>query len=555
VNRTEHREAFRRGGGRTLAIDPKALGFEWFFGSDKQSDPEIAGDTAIVKVIGPLEHHRSWFFESYDELVERMGAAFRSGAKRVLLSMDSPGGVVSGLFDTCRELRRLADESGKPYDVYVDGQCCSAAMAIACSADRILTPEEAVLGSIGVIAELENEVEAAEKYGVRFTLITSGARKADGHPMAPVTEEMVAAIQSSVDYEAGLFWAWVSERRSVPVETIKSFEAGIFHGQQAIDAKLADGIATYSGALAMVAKAPAGNGDETPGGAASRNARNNTMAKTAKESLDEARKLLGDAASDDSEEGRRARKMLDAADTDAAEGEEDNEEDPPADHQEPDGDEGEDEGEEDEAEDDAEDSEADDDAEGDDEASSAEDSDSDTDAKRAKKCEDDAKKAEDDAKKADTDAKKAAKAGKSKAALAAMNRRDKLNAKARGLRRAADQYRSNAAVHARLAKLERAPRTPAPSSGNRNMPQNPAVAGLKSRGKTGAGQGKPPASNNVRPISSVPKSMLRAAGLIRQTDQTIVHHTDGAISLGALSPEQAKARKAQLAEEQKGLVG
>ena len=225
-----------------------------------------------------------------------------------------------------------------------------------------------------------------------------------------------------------------------------------------------------------------------------------------KKSLEDARKMLGEIAAEDSDEGRRARKMLDEADADEEE---------PADKkddEEPDGDEG-------EGDEDGDDAEDDSDGDGATAASAtaAEGDDEGDDAKRADSEEASAKKAEDDAAKAedesDGEARKAAKAkalaeSKSHAAAAL-----KLRNKAKSLRKAAAQhrsnaklYRSNAAVHARLKAVET-------RTGKRvatSLPTNPSVAALGAKGTTGKGQAN---KSNVLSLAKVDPQFRAAARL------------------------------------------
>src|SRR5262245_17775725 len=58
-----------------------------------------SGTVAIVRISGPLMHHRDCFFDSYDAIRARVTLALASDAHAVALLIDSPGGVVSGAFD------------------------------------------------------------------------------------------------------------------------------------------------------------------------------------------------------------------------------------------------------------------------------------------------------------------------------------------------------------------------------------------------------------------------------------------------------------------------
>lgn len=546
-----------------LAIDPKALDIDWSFEGPPQAEPELLGDIALVHIRGPMTHHCEWWFESYDEIVERMRQAFYSEASRcVFVEGDTPGGDVSGLFDTAAEFDRLQEETGKSLYWYVDGQTCSAGVALSTTArGGIFVPPEGVYGSIGVIAEIQNHREAAERYGVKTFLVTSGKCKADGHPMAEVTEEMLERIQEGVNYEANIFWNWVAEHRGVDVEAVQALEAGVVRGQQAIDAGLCDELATFSGALQMVAgaeltDAPEGAeqaGDEmsakTLTASANRALPSSQGAAASKKSIDDARKLLGEIASDNSDEGRRARKMLDAADGDG-------EEPPPKDKEEPDGDEGEDEADDDSAEDEEDDDEASASAA----ASSASSAEGDSDdAKKAEseeasaaKCEDDAKKAEAEAGDEDAKALKAKAIGDVKSHMAnavrLRKRAKSLVASAARHRSNASLYRSNAAVHARLAKVEASTGKRIPTS----LPRSPAAAAIGATGTRGEAQGQNKSKKDG--IASLPREVLAKAGIIGNANKA-VERKNGGLYLNVVSTAEAQKRRDELTAQRAKLEG
>lgn len=328
---------------RPMAIAATALGAEYeqtASPAPTQSTAADAAGVAIVDICGPLTHHADPWFDCYDAIRERVAAALASRARSVMLRIDSPGGEVSGCFETARTIRQMAESAGKPLISYVDAQACSAAYALACAAPTIVSVEEGVTGSIGVIAELWDVTAADAAAGVAVSLVTSGARKADGHEHAPVTDEVRSAVQAHVDDEAAIFWRWVSVSRGLPESDIQALQASHYHGAEALSRGLIDAVGGFDVALAMVASADSA--------AANRGEGSNSMAKMG-ESI---RKLLLDAAAEDSDEGRSAKRALEAWDK-AEEPEE-----KPKDDKEPDGDEGAD----DESDSDAADEESDSDA-------------------------------------------------------------------------------------------------------------------------------------------------------------------------------------------------
>ena len=162
--------------------------------------------------------------------------------KAVVLCLDSPGGVVAGLQETAKAIRRAADEAAIPIYAYINEMATSAAYALACSCDELYLPASGIAGSIGVISTMADQSAADAKAGIRVVTLTSGARKADGHPHVPISDEAIDVEQERVDALARQFFRHVSARRGLSVPKIASYEAGIFLGRGAVDVGLVDAV-------------------------------------------------------------------------------------------------------------------------------------------------------------------------------------------------------------------------------------------------------------------------------------------------------------------------
>jgi signal peptide peptidase SppA len=222
-----------------LAIHPKAL--DVMFAVNDERDIEKHGTTAIVCISGPLEHHRSLFWDSYDDIVERLEEAFADDeVTSVVMCIDSPGGDAAGATEAHRKIQRLKKQHGKKLFAYSDESMYSAAYAIGSAADEIWVPETGGVGSVGVICALMDRTEQNKKLGVNVMLLTTGARKADSSPDREITEDVVNAIQSRVDYLGDVFFGVVAKSRGLSLKKVAALEADCFMGQAAIDSGLAD---------------------------------------------------------------------------------------------------------------------------------------------------------------------------------------------------------------------------------------------------------------------------------------------------------------------------
>lgn len=256
-----------------MLLDPRAIGRAFGpFGDDDEEDcddgVEIRDGVAIVTIDGPLSQRGDWWWDGYESIEQRMQRALASSATSVLLKINSPGGVVAGCFEAARRMREACIASGKPVVAYADEMACSAAYALACVADEIVLPPSGTVGSVGVIATAYDRVKANEINGINVQLVTSGERKADLHPDAPLSKSAVAALQARVTHLASLFSAWVAVRRNTTADAISALEAAVFDGPSAVTAGLANRVGSLQDALALAqSRSTRGTPTPTTGGA------------------------------------------------------------------------------------------------------------------------------------------------------------------------------------------------------------------------------------------------------------------------------------------------
>lgn len=261
MDETRKRRACRAG--EALAIDPSFLVAEpgaFFFDMGPVSPPnEWDGDVCTVHIRGPLEHHDDGFLDSHDAILARLKEALagKDGKPtgRVVLRIDSPGGVVSGCFESVAMARRMAAAAKVPVDTFVDEMAASAGYAWACVGDCIYAPPSAILGSIGVRCVIASQSEAEKAMGLDVRLITSGERKGDGDPHAPITDAAMKAAQGRVDELAAQFFAVVAASRGIPVEKVAAQQAGVFLGAAAKKAGLSDGVVNWEGFVKKISLA------------------------------------------------------------------------------------------------------------------------------------------------------------------------------------------------------------------------------------------------------------------------------------------------------------
>ena len=203
--------------------------------SDSGALDEDYEKIAVIPVRGSLVH-RTGGLTALSGLMsyERIRANFRKAlndaeAEAILFDIASSGGEVAGVFDLVDEIHEARGQ--KPIYAMINEHACSAAYAIASSADKIFIPRTGMAGSIGVIAEHADQSEFDAKIGVKYTPIFAGERKNDFSPHQKLGTEAYRIIHKRVMNTYDLFVDTVARNRNVPASEIRATEAGIFQGE------------------------------------------------------------------------------------------------------------------------------------------------------------------------------------------------------------------------------------------------------------------------------------------------------------------------------------
>ena len=111
------------------------------------------------------------------------------------------------------------------------------------------------VGSIGVIAVHMDQSGWDEKMGRKYTAVYAGARKNDFSTHQPLSDDARANLQGEVDRLYEMFVASVSRNRGIPPALVRKTDAGLYWGEKAISAGLADQVGSFDDALAAVTQA------------------------------------------------------------------------------------------------------------------------------------------------------------------------------------------------------------------------------------------------------------------------------------------------------------
>lgn len=210
---------------------------------DERRPYEIVDAIAIVRISGVLVHGCSyWWGETgYNRIRATLEQALADPeVKAVVLHVDSPGGEVAGCFDLADAIYAMRGD--KPIVAIVDEYACSAAYALASAADRIVGPRTAVIGSIGVISMHLDITGALDQAGLKVTTIQFGERKSDSYPTTPLSDAAHERMQADIDTLGEMFVALVARNRGLEAKAVRATQAGVFLGEAAVAAGLADAV-------------------------------------------------------------------------------------------------------------------------------------------------------------------------------------------------------------------------------------------------------------------------------------------------------------------------
>lgn len=179
-----------------------------------------------------------------DALREEISAIVQvaKAGDEVLLRLESPGGLVHAYGLAAAQLQRLRARELK-LTVAVDRVAASGGYMMAAVADRIIAAPFAVLGSIGVVAQLPNLHRLLQKNEIDVELHTAGDYKRTLTVFGENTEAGRAKFREELEQTHALFKQFVTAHR--PVLDIDQVATGEhWYGSQALKLKLADELMT-----------------------------------------------------------------------------------------------------------------------------------------------------------------------------------------------------------------------------------------------------------------------------------------------------------------------
>lgn len=160
----------------------------------------------------------------------------------IVVRLESGGGMVTSYGLAASQLDRIRDKK-IPLTICVDKVAASGGYMMACVADKLVAAPFAVLGSIGVVAQIPNFHRLLKELKVDFEMLTAGKYKRTLTVFGENTDEGRQKFIEDIERIHGQFKSYVSERRpQLDIEKVATGE--IWSGQDTLDLNLADVLST-----------------------------------------------------------------------------------------------------------------------------------------------------------------------------------------------------------------------------------------------------------------------------------------------------------------------
>ena len=175
-----------------------------------------------------------------------------NGEDEVLVRLESGGGTVHGYGLGASQLKRIRDKDIK-LTVAVDKVAASGGYMMACVANRIIAAPFAIIGSVGVLAQLPNFNRLLKKHDIDFEEIVAGEYKRTLTLFGENTDKDRQKMKEELEDIHHLFKEFIRENRpQIDIEKIATGEH--WYGKKALELNLVDDLMTSDDYLGEAAR-------------------------------------------------------------------------------------------------------------------------------------------------------------------------------------------------------------------------------------------------------------------------------------------------------------
>jgi serine protease SohB len=221
----------------------------------KARDKAAAKDAAHRKRVFVLDFKGDLRATAVASLREEVSAVVSVATPKdeVVLRIENFGGSVHEHGLAASQVARIRERS-IPLTAIVDKGAASGGYMMACVANRIIAAPFAVIGSIGVLAQIPNFNRALSDRGVDFEQITAGRYKRTVTMFGRNTDEDRAKLREELEEVHTLFKRMVAQNRpQLDIENLATGEH--WYGTRALELKLVDEIGSSDDYLLRAAAA------------------------------------------------------------------------------------------------------------------------------------------------------------------------------------------------------------------------------------------------------------------------------------------------------------
>lgn len=205
---------------------------------DKEKSKESEGKIYVIDFKGSMDAGE---VESLREEVS-MVITLAEPKDEVVIRLESPGGVVHGYGLAASQLQRLR-EHNIPLTACVDKVAASGGYMMACVANKVIAAPFAIIGSIGVLAQIPNFNKLLKHNHIDFEQHTAGEYKRTITMFGENNDEGRQKFKEELEEVHVMFKDFVqSNRENLDIEKVATGE--FWHGVQAIKMGLVDELKT-----------------------------------------------------------------------------------------------------------------------------------------------------------------------------------------------------------------------------------------------------------------------------------------------------------------------
>lgn len=202
----------------------------------------------IINICGPIMRYSEvglcMDVQSTQSISQDLSAALKNtDVKGILLHINSPGGVATGISELSGQIKAASQE--KPVFAYIEGTGASAAYWLASAADKIVINKTGMAGSIGAVFIIEIDKES------NIETIEIVSSQSPNKRLDLKTDEGRTEMQTLADDLAKEFIDEVAQNRGVtPDFVMENYGKGsVMMGKKAVNSGLADEVGTFESAI------------------------------------------------------------------------------------------------------------------------------------------------------------------------------------------------------------------------------------------------------------------------------------------------------------------